>query len=272
MHLHHAPVAVICAALSVEYVAVRRHLDEPVTQRLEERDVQGTLCELGTFTGQAGTWSVVLAQTGVGDTSAAIVLERAISAFAPRVALFVGVAGGIKDVALGDVVVPEMIYEYDSGKVTGEGFEARVRTHKASYRLVQRARAVAMYGHWQRRIHHATDDGRSPAAVVQPLAAGSIVVADPRSSIARHIYRHCGDAVAVEMEGHGFLHCAHYNDRVDALVVRGISDLLDKTEAADKYWQPIAAEHAAAFAFETLACHTLSPDAWRQANPSGAFG
>jgi hypothetical protein len=40
---------------------------------------------------------------------------------------------------------------------------------------------------------------------------------------------------------------------VAALVIRGISDLLTgKNTADDEYWQPAAARHAAAFAFELL--------------------
>ncbi|GAA1034331.1 MULTISPECIES: tetratricopeptide repeat protein [Amycolatopsis] len=62
------------------------------------------------------------------------------------------------------------------------------------------------------------------------------------------------------MEGYGFLHGAYANDAVDALVVRGISDLLSgKTETADQEWQPAASQHAAAFAFELLARTTTKP-------------
>jgi nucleoside phosphorylase len=49
-----------------------------------------------------------------------------------------------------------------------------------------------------------------------------------------------GDALAVEMEGHGVMQAAHQRN-VDALVVRGISDLLDgKAESDRTGWQPRA--------------------------------
>jgi nucleoside phosphorylase len=55
------------------------------------------------------------------------------------------------------------------------------------------------------------------------------------------------------MEGHGFLEAAYMNPRVDALVIRGISDLLTgKDKHGDDYWQPAASRHAAAFAVEFL--------------------
>lgn len=71
---------------------------------------------------------------------------------------------------------------------------------------------------------------------------------------AQRLRHYCGDAVAVEMEGYGFLHGAYMEEGTHALVVRGISDLLDdKTGGSDERWQPIAAAHAAAFAAEFLA-------------------
>jgi nucleoside phosphorylase len=55
------------------------------------------------------------------------------------------------------------------------------------------------------------------------------------------------------MEGHGFLRALHANQLVEALIVRGISDLIegkDKADAANS--QEIAAQHAAAFTFGLL--------------------
>ncbi|MGK4593930.1 phosphorylase family protein [Amycolatopsis sp. w19] len=242
---------VICTAIGSEYTAVREHLADP----LVEHESKGTLYEVGTFAGRAGIWRVALAEIGIGNTTAGIELERAISAFSPQVVLFVGVAGGRKDVALGDVVAADAIYDYDAGKDTADAYLPRFKTHAPSHRMVQRAKAVARHGKWQRRI--LPDNGQSPQAIVKPLAAGGTVVADRRSNTARRLDQSCGDAVGVDMEGHGFLHGAYVNAGVDALVIRGISDLLtDKTGLTDRHWQPLAARHAAAFAFEILTHHT----------------
>jgi len=145
--------AVILTALGLEYAAVRAHLGD----QLEEREERGTLYELGTFTGRRGTWTVAIAETGEGNTSAGIQVERAVQTFAPQVVLFVGVAGGRKDVELGDVVAADAVYDYEAGKDTEARYFPRIKTAAPSYALVQRARAVARQERWQDRI-------RAPAA------------------------------------------------------------------------------------------------------------
>ncbi|RSM68958.1 hypothetical protein DL991_41020 [Amycolatopsis sp. WAC 01375] len=248
--------AVICTALNVEYRAVREHLDGP----FDEREKNGTLYQVGTFRTGHGRWVVALAQTGVGNTQAGIELERAISVFHPQVVLFVGVAGGRKDVEPGDVVIADEIYDYESGKDTASEFLPRIKTKAPAHRLIARAKAVARDDAWQHRILPTTPQP-APKAVIKPIAAGSKVIADQNAATARYLATYCGDAAAVEMEGYGFLHGAYVNDTVQALVVRGISDLLSgKTETADAHWQPTASCHAAAFAFELLARHTTPPN------------
>ncbi len=242
--------AVILTALPIEHRAVRAHLTGPV----EEVHEAGTIYERGRFDGAHSVWEVGLpTPIGKGNAGAAQAVERAIAHFAPAVVLFVGVAGGIKDVALGDVVAGTKVYGYGSGKAkAGEIFETRPDIGESSYPLVERARAESARGDWRARILGAAPDGE-PNAIVEPVAAGEAVLASRRSDLFRFIRREYGDAVATEMEGYGFLRGAYANRHVDALVIRGVSDLIVGKGASDKAgWQDRASRHASAFAFQVL--------------------
>ncbi|MEU1942028.1 hypothetical protein ABZ554_06170 [Streptomyces sp. NPDC020125] len=239
---------VVLTALEVEYRAVRAHLEDPRPVDAE----RGALFELGAFRDGSGERTVAIHMTGPGNPGAAASVERASALFAPRAVLFVGVAGGVKDVALGDVVAADAVYDYETGKDTESGFLPRQKTYQSAYGLVQLARLVAAGDAWQRQIRPG-DDVPRPRAHVKPLAAGGRVVAHHRSDAGLRLAASAGDALAVDMEGIGFLAGAYVNQQLDALVIRGISDLLgDKGEAHDERWQPVASRHAAAFAFELI--------------------
>lgn len=239
--------AVILTALPVEYKAVRTHLSE-----CQEKEYKGTLYEQGSFPTQGGIWEIGIAQIGAGNTSAAFEIERAIAYFQPRVVLFVGVAGGLKDVRIGDVVVATKVYGYETGKAASERFLPRPDVGESSYTLLQRAQAEARKPDWQQRIREIADP--TPRVFVGPIASGEKVIAATRSELARFLQTMYSDALAVEMEARGFLKAVHANEYIQALIIRGISDLIDGKSRADaRGTQEIAARHASAFAFQVLA-------------------
>jgi hypothetical protein len=126
--------AIIITALHVETQAALRHLSD-----VHEQNERGTVFQVGQF----ASWIVAVAQCGEGNVRAALTVDRAIALFKPAVALFVGVAGGIKDVSIGDALVATKIYGYERGKDTGEGFKPRPEVQLTAYAEAPRRLAEA---------------------------------------------------------------------------------------------------------------------------------
>lgn len=246
-HPGNIPCAVILTALAVEFNAVKTYLTDVV-----EEIHKGTVYEKGFFEGRNQTWRVAVVEIGAGNNGAAFEAERAINHFNPSVVIFVGVAGGVKDVGFGDVVAATKAHGYESGKAENN-FKPRPDAGSSSYNLVQRAKAVARSQDWTKRIQNPSFEA-TPKAFVGAIAAGEKVIASTESDIYKFLRANYGDALAVEMEGRGFLEAAHANPQINSLIVRGISDLLDnKSDTDDDVRQETASRHASAFAFEVLA-------------------
>ncbi len=209
------PRSVIVTALPLEYLAVRDHLAD-VGELVHP---YGTVYQHGLFEANGQTWDVALVEAGTGNQRAAAETERAISYFQPDITMLVGVAGGIKDVDLGDVVVATKVYAYEHGK-SGEEFRPRPDVVLSAYPLEQRARQIARDNAWQHRVISQVSEPL-PNAIVAPIAAGAQVVSSNRSATFRFLRDHYSDAAAVEMEGHGFLVAAHATAGVLSLVIRG---------------------------------------------------
>ncbi|MFE2585868.1 nucleosidase [Streptomyces sp. NPDC059378] len=241
-HEHRRPTAVILTALPLEYEAVRARLTD--VRRREAPS--GTRFDTGSLPGTP--WEVAVAEIGMGSETAAVITNEAHSWLKPEVLLFVGVAGSLKDdVRIGDVVVATKVYAYHGGKQTPDGFLARPGAWPASHRLLQAARAALRRGTgWH---------DPEPPVHFAPVAAGDVVLADAGSELTAFLKRTFNDAAAIEMEAAGVAQAAQLTGTLQALVIRGISDLADGNKgAADAAGsQPRAATHAATAAAATLA-------------------
>ena len=241
--------AVILTALPVEYQAVRRHLIDIH----EEIHPELTIYERGAFIAQNQRWEVGIAETRPGGPGAAFEAGRAIEYFKPSVVLFVGVAGGIKDVHIGDVVVADKVYGYESGKAD-QKFLPRPEVGISTYSLLQRAQREASKDDWLQRLGGQISIAPQPRVLLGAIAAGEKVVTSTKSATAKFLHQEYNDTLAVEMEGYGFFKAVHANQQVEALLIRGISDLIDgKKEADASNSQELASRNASAFAFEILA-------------------
>lgn len=172
----------------------------------------------------------------MGVERAAAVTAQLLDWLSPEAVFFVGVAGSLKDdIDIGDVVVSTQVYEIHGGKQTPEGFLVRPKALPSSHTLEQAAR-------------FAVRDMPEVRAHFQPIATGHVVLADAESEIARHLHTHYNDAGVIETEGFGALQAAHLSAKVDALVIRGVSDRADADKHRDDACgsQKFAAQQAAA--------------------------
>lgn len=262
--------ALVVTALSLETKAVLAHLPESLGSCLA-RD--GSVLEVGRFEGAGSTWLVVVAQSGPGTHQAQMAVTSALAEFGPvEVILFVGVAASRKaEAPIGSVVAANHLYFPYTGKQTSEGFSSRPHPLPVGNRLIGLATKVERDGSWVDRIRpplrgaRPTDDVYPqpfpPAAFIAPIVSVESVSADPDSELERLISLHYGDSLALEMEGYGAMLAAS-REETPCTVIRGISDMRKgKDPQSDTIHQPVAAMHAAAFAFEVL-------DLWGQSYTS----
>jgi nucleoside phosphorylase len=243
--MNSTPTIAIFTALQKELRAVSQYVAD-----LEEiRTPDGSFYDVGKLPLPSDVWRIVLCETGAGIPRAGLAVEKCFASFNPNATFFCGVAGGLKDVSIGDVVVGQTVYFYDSVK-EGKELQARpTNTLPANERLLQSAMAAA-----QAFAREYETSGTKPPfnVYVKPIAAGSGLIANARGQRATFIRKFYGDSVALEMEGSSYMLSAHMSNR-PALVVRGISDLLSGKSSADvRGSQETAASNAAAFLFRIL--------------------
>lgn len=236
----------ILTPLPLEYDAVVQHLTGE-----RESFVRGAAAYgMGTFLGKYHEYTVIIREPGMRNIDMALATERAIQEFQPNIVLLVGIAGGVKDVKIGDVIIAGSVFIYDAGKESEEGFLLRTSEYVFSEHLLAYAQNTSRATAWKAR----TADGAANAAVlIGPIAAGDKVVADVNNPTYQHIKKNLSQVKALEMEAAGFGRTIQSHRALHALVIRGISDMCEgKAETDQQNWQPVAAERAAAVAFELL--------------------
>lgn len=238
----------ILTALEVEREAVEKHLAELAPAPHPETKTDYTK---GKFQGR----EIIVARTNQTNVNAALETERAIDFFKPCVAIYVGVAGGLKDVQVGDIVIGEEVIGYERGKTTDEGFKPRPQFGASSYDMERQAAAYAKTEDWKGMRESLLN--RTFHEEIQVLsgviASGEKVDASTNSELHKHIKQNASHAFAIEMEGLGFLKVCWTRPSVKSLLLRGISDLVnDKGQMDGKGSQPYASQNVAAFLFGFL--------------------
>jgi nucleoside phosphorylase len=259
--------ALIITTVVHESRAVKAHLAGLETLIGEK----GAFYEYGRFFEPAGEWLVVHAITPQGNSDVGLVATNAHQDFGKfHVQIFIGVAGSLKqDIPIGSIVIGDYVYNGHSAKVEDTETLGRPQGLIADRELLIAAQALIYSDEWKDLLrapagmelpdsaHYPCDF--PPLAVIKGIVSGEEVVAggkSPRYAWLRSHFNNCG---AVEMEGWGAMNAARY-ESTPAIIVRGISDMCaGKDHATDKLHQPVAAAHAAAFAFGILSFRSKIP-------------
>jgi adenosylhomocysteine nucleosidase len=240
-------VVILSALEGAERQVLRQYISNETVVRHPDSQTDYYAGNIQTETGEV---RLILARTDQTNVSASLETDRALSFFKPRYAFFVGVAGGLKDVAIGDLVIGKDVFGYERGKTTAEGFKSRPGAGNSSYHLERAATNFAHSITWKQLAESLpTPNFSEPVQVITgTIAAGEKVDAAITSELHQFLKVHCNHALAVEMEGFGFLEACRQHHAVHGLLVRGISDLVDnKNNTEELGSQPYASANAAAF-------------------------
>ncbi|ATX80700.1 Nucleoside phosphorylase [Mariprofundus aestuarium] len=248
----------VLTALPVERDAVIKHLTDA---KVERHPDTGTDYHRGFASSTSGKIPVIVGRTDQTNINAAVETERALEYYKPSHAFYVGVAGGLKDVKVGDIVVGNDVLGYERGKAEDESFKPRPQFGASSYDLERAANAYSISADWKAISSSLVDVEFAPEITVLSgtIASGEKVDASYKSALHKHIKLNASHALAIEMEGLGFLTVCRSRPAVKSLLVRGISDLVnDKGAMDDKGSQPYASQNVAAFLFGFISTLDLS--------------
>ncbi len=224
---------VILCPLSIEYNAVRKYLIAPI---FKEEKQFGLSYEAGKIHSEGHEWQVALFETAgkIGNLQART--TQILHSLKPKFIFLVGIAAGIKDVQIGDVIIGTKAYGYESGKETDNGFLARPDVIYSSRKLIELAKQIIRE---KPPENYKVEFGA--------VAGGNRVINTANNSL-QIIKQSYNDTKALEMESIGFAFAAQ-EAQIPFLNIRSICDLaIHKNDN----FQKLAAEHAAEFAIQLI--------------------
>ncbi|MFZ0570723.1 MAG: hypothetical protein WAM63_09585, partial [Rhodomicrobium sp.] len=206
-------------------------------------------------------WSFYIsAPTDAGNVQASQAVGQIIPECQPDLVALIGCAGGFPGkIGQYDVAVPAYVHYVARTKV-GTGVEVRPLQEFCSKIFVDHCKNVQLLDGWHQYL--APETPNAPVDVYfEPIVSGETVLVNSNSDFFRSALKASPKAVAIEMESYGFLSACRER-QVEAVVIRGISDLLDnKPQPGRTGREPLlgldkeqykATRHAAALFFATL--------------------
>lgn len=190
-------------------------------------------------------------------------LSRVLEECQPRIALMTGIcAGDAHYVHLGDLVVAERTFTYDSGKFTLDEHGRTVHLHDTmTYHLdANILQFLKLFDDWQPLLDTLNMPEAHPIVChIQAMASGSAVRADRPFEDIRIPVR---GTVAIDMEGAAFGMVMSRYPSIPWLIVKGVSDYADQQK--DDTYHEYAAYASALYALSFIRAYVLNERLPRQ--------
>jgi nucleoside phosphorylase len=257
--------ALIIAALPIEVEAILSFF-ENVEMKSTPNGVSYMTGNRKIFSSALGeklkeSWTFFIGSpTGAGNLEMSRAVHRMIPECTPNIVALLGCAGGFPGrIELFDVVAPARVDYLARTKVAAKT-EYRPQQEVCSGVFIDHCKNVQLLDLWHQYL--LPDVSNAPINVsFDPLVSGETVLANSRSAFFRAVNTVSPKAVAIEMEGFGFLSACREH-RVEGAVLRGISDTLDNKNDRRQDGSPSnlgpdrfqfkATRHAAALFFATI--------------------
>ena len=197
------------------------------------------------------TLKVVTArQSEMGMTAAGVLAMKMISVFKPKYVIMVGIAAGIAyknelDQMYGDVVVPNVVWDYSSGKFVST---KRASVNFGGVGFIPRPHFINTDEALLEAVERAVESSENECHVyIGPMACGSTVVANSEV-VEKQIHSQYGNTAALDMESYAVMYAVKEAPvpKPKGLVIKSVCDYANE-EKSDQY-QKFASFTSAQFA------------------------
>ena len=193
---------------------------------------------------------VTARQSEMGMTAAGVLTTKLIAAFRPKYVIMVGIAAGVAyknvvDQIYGDVVVPDVVWDYSSGKFVAA---KRANVNFGGVGFIPRPHFVNTDEAILGAVELAMESPKNECHVhIAPMACGSTVVANSEI-VEKQIHSQYSNTAALDMESYAAMYAvkAAPEPKPRGVVIKSVCDYADE-EKSDQY-QKFAAFTSAQFA------------------------
>ena len=214
-------IILILNPIEKEQLAIKKYLRDASNYSEE-----GFYYIKGAYSGKFHDFRVYSVLTGARNAPMALAADKAIRQFKPDFIFLIGIAAGIKDVKIGDIVVGTKTYSYESGKIKDGKYLGRPDVFNFTPELINLSRRIKADNLWTNRVVGTIKNKTN--IEFGPIISGDRVLDSSDAQEFEIIANHYNDTKALEMEAHGFGEALKHHPQVLSLLIRGISTGMNK--------------------------------------------